>query len=80
MLFNSISRPRIMKQYFKHYSTLDMTTMIILIAGIVVIDFEKADTLGKITSIILYLAVIVTLLKGFILIWSEKRHDRKRKN
>ncbi|WP_253907662.1 hypothetical protein [Bacillus sp. WMMC1349] len=64
----------------KHYSTLDMTTLLILIAGIVVIDSEKAGTFGMITSIILYLAVIVILLKGLIMIWSEKRHDRKRKN
>ena len=63
-----------MKQYFKHYS---MATMLILIAGIFAIDFEKVGTLGKITGIILYLAVIVTLLKGLIMIWSEKRHERK---
>ncbi|ASV16909.1 hypothetical protein SFC17_11980 [Bacillus paralicheniformis] len=69
-----------MKQYFKHYSSLDMATMLILIAGIFAIDFEKVGTLGKITGIILYLAVIVTLLKGLILIWSDKRHEGKRKN
>ncbi|MFT0824150.1 hypothetical protein VSK92_06620 [Bacillus swezeyi] len=57
-----------------------MATMLILIAGIVAIDFEKVGTLGKITGIILYLAVIVTLLKGLIMIWSEKRHEGKRKN
>lgn len=69
-----------MKKYFKQYSTLDMTTLLIIIAGIVVIDFENAGTLGKITGIILYLAVIITLLKGFIMIWREKSHERKRKN
>ncbi|WP_240515956.1 hypothetical protein [Bacillus atrophaeus] len=69
-----------MKKYFKQYSTLDMTTLLIIIAGIVAIDFENAGTLGKITGIILYLAVIVTLLKGFIMIWREKSHERKRKN
>ncbi|WP_258729655.1 hypothetical protein [Bacillus atrophaeus] len=69
-----------MKKYFKQYSTLDMTTLLIIIAGIVAIDLENAGTLGKITGIILYLAVIVTLLKGFIMIWREKRNERKRKN
>lgn len=69
-----------MKKYFKQYSTLDMTTLLIIIAGIVAIDLENAGTLGKITGIILYLAVIVTLLKGFIMIWREKSHERKRKN
>ena len=36
-----------MKQYFKHYSSLDMATMLILIAGIFAIDFEKSVLWGK---------------------------------
>ncbi|KXZ15673.1 hypothetical protein AXI59_18780 [Bacillus nakamurai] len=66
-----------MKKYFKQYSSFDMTTLFIIIAGLVAIDFEKAGTLGKITVIVLYLAVMVILLKGFIMMWREKRHERK---
>ncbi|AHZ16262.1 hypothetical protein ABH13_2076 [Bacillus velezensis] len=66
-----------MKKYLKHYNTLDMTTLFIILVGIVAIDFETAGTLGKIAVVILYMAAIVTILKGFILIWRENRHDRK---
>lgn len=66
-----------MKKYFKQYSSFDMTTLIIIIAGIVAIDYETAGTLGKITMFVLYLAVMVILLKGFFMMWRESRHERK---
>ncbi|RXK26635.1 hypothetical protein P42_16000 [Bacillus velezensis] len=66
-----------MKKYFKQYSSFDMTTIIIIIAGIVAIDYEKAGILGKITTFVLCLAVTVILLKGFFMMWRESRHERK---
>ena len=66
-----------MKKYFKHYSASDLTTLLILIVGIVVLSLSDVGTTGKVASVLLYLAVATTILKGFILMWREKRHDRK---
>lgn len=65
-----------MKNYFKHYSTSDIFTLIIIIAGIVAINIGEVSTIGKIACVFLYLAVITTILKGFILVWRERKNDR----
>ncbi|MCY8924291.1 hypothetical protein MOE20_06545 [Bacillus atrophaeus] len=49
-----------------------MSILLIMMAGIVAIDFENNGTIGKIASVILYLAVIITLLKGLIMVWLAK--------
>ncbi|ASB52617.1 hypothetical protein S100072_01281 [Bacillus velezensis] len=69
-----------MKDYFSKYSTSDMAILLIMLFGLVSIDSKNLSLSGLIASIILYLAVILTLFKGLIMIWSEKQHERKRKN
>ena len=69
-----------MKGYFSKYSTSDMAILLIMLFGLVAIDSKNLSLSGMIASVILYLAVIFTLFKGLIMIWSEKRHERKRKN
>lgn len=69
-----------MRKYFKHYSTADFAVMLILIAGIVVIDSTNQSMSGKIANTVLLAAVVITLLKGLIMMWREKRYERKRKN
>ncbi|MFP3840450.1 hypothetical protein U5N22_09345 [Bacillus safensis] len=69
-----------MKNYFKHYKTADFAVMMILIAGIVVIDSTNQSMSGKIANTVLLAAVVITLLKGLIMMWREKRYERKRKN
>lgn len=69
-----------MKNYFKHYRTADFAVMMILIAGIVVIDSTNQSMSGKIANTVLLAAVVITLLKGLIMMWREKRYERKRKN
>ncbi|KIL23298.1 hypothetical protein B4134_0608 [Bacillus safensis] len=54
--------------------------MMILIAGIVVIDSTNQSMSGKIANTVLLAAVVITLLKGLIMMWREKRYERKRKN
>lgn len=66
-----------MKNYFKHYSTADFAVMMILIAGIVVIDSTNQSMSGKVANTVLVAAVVITLLKGLIMMWREKRHERK---
>lgn len=51
-----------------------------MLFGLVAIDSKNLSLSGMIASVILYLAVILTIFKGLIMIWSEKRHERKRKN
>ncbi len=68
-----------MKKYFKQYSTSDFAVLLILVAGIVAIDLTDEGMSGKIAHTVLMIAVVVTLLKGFIMMWRESRHDRKRK-
>ncbi|AVM26209.1 hypothetical protein FZC68_05845 [Bacillus pumilus] len=62
-----------MKKYFKHYSTADFAVMLILIAGIVVIDTTSQSISGKIANTVLLAAVVITLLKGLIMMWREKQ-------
>ncbi|KQU11543.1 hypothetical protein ASG46_10080 [Bacillus sp. Leaf49] len=62
-----------MRKYFKHYSTADFAVMLILIAGIVVIDTTSQGISGKIANTVLLAAVVITLLKGLIMMWREKR-------
>ena len=66
-----------MKNYFKHYRTADFAVMMILIAGIVVIDSTNQSMSGKIANTVLLAAVVITLLKGLIMMWREKRYERK---
>lgn len=66
-----------MRKYFKHYSTADFAVMMILIAGIVVIDSTNQSMSGKVANTVLVAAVVFTLLKGLIMMWREKRHERK---
>ncbi|KAF2424061.1 hypothetical protein [Bacillus subtilis] len=69
-----------MKKYFKQYSTGDFAVLLILVAGIVAIDLTDEGMSGKIAHTVLMIAVVITLLKGFIMMWRENRHERKRKN
>lgn len=69
-----------MKKYFKQYSTADFAVLLILVAGIVAIDLTNEGMSGKIAHTVLMIAIVITLLKGFIMIWRENRHERKRKN
>ncbi|QAW40632.1 hypothetical protein ETL58_03720 [Bacillus subtilis] len=69
-----------MKKYFKQYSTADFAVLLILVAGIVAIDLTDEGMSGKIAHTVLMIAVVITLLKGFIMMWRESRHERKRKN
>lgn len=69
-----------MKDYFSKYSTSDMAILLIMLFGLVAIDSKNLSLSGMIASVILYLAVILTLFKGLIMIWSEKRHEKNRKN
>lgn len=57
-----------------------MAMLLIMLFGLVAIDSKNLSLSGMIASVILYLAVILTIFKGLIMIWSEKRHERKRKN
>ncbi len=69
-----------MKDYFSKYSTSDMAILLIMLFGLVAIDSKNLSLSGMIASVILYLAVILTIFKGLIMICSEKRHERKRKS
>ncbi|MCY9190172.1 MULTISPECIES: hypothetical protein [Bacillus] len=69
-----------MKKYFKQYSTGDFAVLLILVTGIVAIDLTDEGMSGKIAHTVLMIAVVVTLLKGFFMMWRESRHERKRKN
>lgn len=68
-----------MKKYFKQYNTADFAVLLILVAGIVAIDLTDEGMSGKIAHTVLMIAVVITLLKGFIMMWRESRHERKRK-
>ncbi|MDW0355032.1 hypothetical protein GGC02_06935 [Bacillus velezensis] len=68
-----------MKDYFSKYSTSDMAMLLIMLFGLVAIDSKNLSLSGLIASVTLYLAVIVILLKGIIIIWREKPHERKPK-
>ncbi|WIX22785.1 hypothetical protein QRX25_05835 [Bacillus sp. L381] len=57
-----------------------MAMLLIMLFGLVAIDSKNLSLSGMIASGILYLAVVLTIFKGLIMIWSEKRHERKRKN
>lgn len=46
--------------------------MLILIAGIFVIDTTSQGISGKIANTVLLAAVVITLLKGLIMMWREK--------
>ncbi|OMQ07521.1 hypothetical protein BXO87_02420 [Bacillus sp. GZB] len=65
-----------MKNFLKNYSTSDLVTLIILMAGIVAIDAGAVSPIGKIARVLLYTAVFATILKGFILAWRERKNDR----
>ncbi|QEV93628.1 hypothetical protein F3129_06450 [Bacillus velezensis] len=69
-----------MKDYFSKYSTSDMAILLIMLFGLVAIDSKNLSLSGLIASVILFLAVILTIFKGLIIIWSEKRHDKKRES